>query len=602
MRRTLRVIVTIALIGLSVMTLRAPAYAVNTGFRGPLSNSADPYLTYYKGNYYLAETDSGSIYMRTSPTIGGLLGADRTAVFTTTDPAADQQVWAPSFMIINDHWYLYYTASDGTDANHRMYALESTATVSSGAVPSGGYILKGKVADTANDTWAIDGLPFQTNGAWYFVYSGANGATTNQLFVAPMSNPWTISGTRTYLPASGGCSEVREAPSILQRNGKTFLVYSTCDTGKPDYQLWMQSLNDGQDPLVAGNWHQYPNAVFARNDATGAYAPGSNNFFTSPDGTQDWIAYHAKNTTTFTYDGRTTRAQKFTWNSDGTPNFGSPLAAGATQTVPSGDPGGGSTAINDTDTGALATGAITAPGGKCVDVNGQNSASGTAVQLWDCNEVAGQQWTVAGDGTLRALGKCLDVTGNGTANGAKLEIWDCNGGGAQNWIPQANGALLNPQSGRCLDDPAYNTTNGTQLALYDCNGLAPQVYGLPAATMKASYSGTWSSGSGCGVQCFYGDDHWSSQTGATVTYSVSGRRVALLSVKDVGNGIAGVSIDGGAETTVDMYAPVRAGEQVQWVSPKLFTGNHTVRIRVTGQKNASSSGTVISADRVEVYP
>ena len=48
-------------------------------------------------------------------------------------------------------------------------------------------------------------------------------------------------------------------------------------------------------------------------------------------------------------------------------------------------------------------------GGKCVDVAGANSANGTAVQLYDCNGTAAQQWTVGSDGTIRALGKCLDV-------------------------------------------------------------------------------------------------------------------------------------------------------------------------------------------------
>ena len=62
---------------------------------------------------------------------------------------------------------------------------------------------------------------------------------------------------------------------------------------------------------------------------------------------------------------------------------------------------------------AAATGAITGYGGKCVDVAGASTANGTAVQLYDCNGTAAQQWTVGTDGTIRALGKCLDVAGSG---------------------------------------------------------------------------------------------------------------------------------------------------------------------------------------------
>ena len=43
-------------------------------------------------------------------------------------------------------------------------------------------------------------------------------------------------------------------------------------------------------------------------------------------------------------------------------------------------------------------------------------------------------------------------------------------------MQQANGSLLNPQSGRCLDVPSGNTANGTPLQLYDCNNQAPQVF------------------------------------------------------------------------------------------------------------------------------
>jgi lysophospholipase L1-like esterase len=111
--------------------------------------------------------------------------------------------------------------------------------------------------------------------------------------------------------------------------------------------------------------------------------------------------------------------------------------------------------------------------GKCLDVNGGNSANGTAVDISSCNNSDAQQWSAHSDGTLRALGKCLDATGRGTANGTKVEIWDCNGGTNQQWQAY-NGGYRNPVSGRCLDDPNASTADGTQLVLWDCNGGANQ--------------------------------------------------------------------------------------------------------------------------------
>lgn len=126
------------------------------------------------------------------------------------------------------------------------------------------------------------------------------------------------------------------------------------------------------------------------------------------------------------------------------------------------------------------TGQIVGPGAKCLDVDTNTAIAGRAVQLYACGIATGQRWTIEADGTIRAFGKCLDITGNGTANFSPVQLWDClPSAGAQLWIPQADGGLLNPQSGRCLDVPGGNTGDGTNLQIYDCNGLWTQVWTLP---------------------------------------------------------------------------------------------------------------------------
>jgi beta-glucanase (GH16 family) len=137
--------------------------------------------------------------------------------------------------------------------------------------------------------------------------------------------------------------------------------------------------------------------------------------------------------------------------------------------------GGGSTPPPS----AGATGPITGIGGKCVDVRAANSANGTPVQLYDCNGTPAQQWTLPGDGSVRALGKCLDVTAAGTGNGTLIQLYDCNATGAQVWRVQTNGTLVNPQSGRCLDDPGGSTANGTQLIIWDCGTGSNQKWAVP---------------------------------------------------------------------------------------------------------------------------
>jgi hypothetical protein len=131
-------------------------------------------------------------------------------------------------------------------------------------------------------------------------------------------------------------------------------------------------------------------------------------------------------------------------------------------------------------------GPITLPGGKCVDTYGLDTGgNGAAEQVWDCQKYAADQhWYHNANGTLSTFGvsgpgtSCLDIVGNGTANGTKIQLWTCSGIGGQVWQQQANGSLLNPQSGRCLDDPSGNTNDGVRLQIWDCLGDSAQVFTL----------------------------------------------------------------------------------------------------------------------------
>jgi non-reducing end alpha-L-arabinofuranosidase len=127
-------------------------------------------------------------------------------------------------------------------------------------------------------------------------------------------------------------------------------------------------------------------------------------------------------------------------------------------------------------------GTVIGPGGKCVDVAGDDTGGDyTAVQLWDCQSYAeDQRWEHYADNSLRTLGRCLDINGNGTAAGTPVELWDCNGVGGQKWVQRSDGSLYNPQSGRCLDSPSGNTGNGTRLQIWDCNGSGAQKFSVNA--------------------------------------------------------------------------------------------------------------------------
>ena len=161
--------------------------------------------------------------------------------------------------------------------------------------------------------------------------------------MAPMSNPWTVAGKSALIAQADYDWErvrypINEGPVVLQRAGRIFLIYSASDTGTPDYVLGMLTYMGG-DVMNPKAWKKSPVPVFNRySGADGSVSgPGHNGFFKSPDGREDWIIYHGKETSEYTYAGRTTRAQKFRWRSDGTPEFGRPIPGGVPLQAPSGE-------------------------------------------------------------------------------------------------------------------------------------------------------------------------------------------------------------------------------------------------------------------------
>jgi len=234
-----------------------------------------------------------------------------------------------------------------------------------------------------------------------------------------------------------------------------------------------------------------------------------------------------------------------------------------------------------TPTGPLRSGLA----GKCADISGSSTTSGTKIQIYTCNGTAAQNWTWNANGSVGALGKCLDVTSAGTANGTLIELWTCNGSVAQVWEPY-NGGLRNPNSGKCLDDPGSSTTNGTQLQIYTCNGTNAQKWAMSLVSAAAVNDGKWhqavlaSSGT---AQTLYVDGVKASSTTGSVALAPGSQPYAYLGAGYTGTGWSGLtaattSYFSGKLAEAAFYSAELTAEQVdaQWQASK-----QTVPVAVT---------------------
>jgi GH43 family beta-xylosidase len=163
-----------------------------------------------------------------------------------------------------------------------------------------------------------------------------------------MANPWTIAGSRVRLASPklaweklGYDSHMHagtlEGPEILKHGDKIFLIYSGGGCWTDAYALGMLTAREGSNLLDPKSWKRSREPVFSGRPEAQAYGTGHNGFFQSPDGTQNWIIYHANpGPNEGCGNRRSTRMQPFTWNPDGSPHFGVPVPLDELIPAPSG--------------------------------------------------------------------------------------------------------------------------------------------------------------------------------------------------------------------------------------------------------------------------
>lgn len=301
-----------------------------------IGSGADPWVIQWKDEYIYVWSDGGRIWGSRSPRLQDIGNAPAIPLYTP--PAGtmySQQVWAPELHRLDDKWYLYFAASDGNNATHRMYA--ATRTLDD---PLGAFSFVGKLT-TPTERWAIDGTVLELNGNRYFIWSGWQGFVDGQqdLYIARMSSPTTLTGERVRIATPDYAWErnglpINEGPTILQKDGATHIIYSGSGYWTKQYALGRLTLT-GNDPMLASSWTKSPTPVFSQgNGVTGV---GHASFVKSPDAKEDWIVYHAHRFANSFNEDRVVRTQPFTFNGT-VPDFGSPVPNGTSIAQPSGTP------------------------------------------------------------------------------------------------------------------------------------------------------------------------------------------------------------------------------------------------------------------------
>jgi GH43 family beta-xylosidase len=312
-------------------------------FYNLITDGADPWV--YKhtdGWYYMTRTTGGNVQLWRSRTFTSWDTSENRSLWAPPGPGQTYHgVWAPEIHFINSCWYVYFAAVkvEGGNNQHRMYVLENT-----NADPfTGSFTFKGQLNDSA-DKWAIDGTVLQHPfGQLYFIWSGWEGDVnvSQILYIAKLSNPWTIGSERVEIARpiydweTNAYPHINEGPQVAIRNDVISLVYSASGSWTNTYCLGLITASINSDLMNPASWKKHPEPIFQ--STSNIFGPGHHSFTRSPDDREDWIIYHSARFSGAGWN-RQIRAQQFSWNYDSTPNLGQPVDRNIPIPVPSGDP------------------------------------------------------------------------------------------------------------------------------------------------------------------------------------------------------------------------------------------------------------------------
>jgi GH43 family beta-xylosidase len=276
--------------------LTVSGMATGKAFTNPiLASGPDPWIIRDGKTYYMMVTGGGKLSIRKTNDITTVAAAREITVWTPPrDGPNARSIWAPELHRIGRKWFIYYTAADSAhdDNLHRsIFVLENASSDPT----KGTWTDRGRVNTSYS---AIDATIFNYRGSFYFVYSLQLGSES-RLAIARLRTPWALQGHEVIISSPTNPWErqiypINEAPEfVLGPKGDLFLTYSASACTSDDYSVGLLSAPPGSNPLDPRAWTKSRGPVLSKAPEVAVFGPGHNGFFTSPDGKQNWIVFHA---------------------------------------------------------------------------------------------------------------------------------------------------------------------------------------------------------------------------------------------------------------------------------------------------------------------
>lgn len=289
---------------------------------------ADPFVLKWNGEYFLYTSGSPITAYHSSDLVhwdfvGPVLRASEA-------PHAWNQadVWAPEVVYRNGKFYLYYTASRKSD-DWRVGEIARRIGVAVSESPRGPFVDSGQ---PVTPDWGIDATVFKDpeGGAEYLFYSYLyEPRLPGSGIVADRLTAWnSVAGHPTHItrgseawedkdgdPNNGSVRYTNEAPTVIKRHGRFYMMYSGGSWDLPTYALgYATSETAPEGGLNGPRWKKTIPPILRSTPLVDA--PGHNAMTKAPNNVDDICIYHARVIPFLDPWNRLPFLDRFYWNHD----------------------------------------------------------------------------------------------------------------------------------------------------------------------------------------------------------------------------------------------------------------------------------------------
>ena len=318
-------------------------------FRNPISpfDAPDPFMTYdpVTGYYYALFSRHSKLELFRSHHASKIVTDGDSRVIYTPNGERDGiwgDIWAPEMHRgSNGRWYIYTSGRINLESSQKRL-----------------FIMEGPEKDPFDGEWTFRGMPSPDifsidptvytapDGVQYLCSSRVDPVYGQVLDICDLVNPYTYGKNFATIaraeldwelvaPYVGGAAIV-EGAFFLERNSRLFIIYSANGCWSDHYCLGVLE-HTGGSLCDAANWKKHEKPLFVYGN--GLYGPGHASFFSSPDGSEVWCAYHGmkEHNETVTSAPRYFNIQKVSFDANGFPVMDLPTGYETDISCPSGE-------------------------------------------------------------------------------------------------------------------------------------------------------------------------------------------------------------------------------------------------------------------------